>query len=98
MIHEAKFEEALGAYKKAFNATHWNAERYKWVAIKNFQDNWDINAEDFLSMFNKATDKANNLLSSMNYYPRGMIQELIKKPCVQPLLIFLMRARALKAA
>lgn len=78
MIDEAKFEEALGAYKKAFNATHWNAERYKWVAIKNFQDNWDINAEDFLTMFNKATDKANNLLSSMNYYPRGMIQEFIR--------------------
>ena len=78
MIDETKFEEALGAYKKAFNASHWNVERYKWMAIKNFQDNWDINAEDFLTMFNKATDKANNLLSSMNYYPRGMIQEFIR--------------------
>ena len=78
MIDETKFEKALGAYKKAFNASHWTAERYKWIAIKNFQDNWDINAEDFLTMFNKATDKANNLLTSLKYYPRGMIQEFIR--------------------
>ena len=77
-IDAVEFEKALGAYKKAFNLDHWNAERYKWVAIKNFQDNWDINADDFLTMFNKATDKANNLLASMNYYPRGMIQEFIR--------------------
>lgn len=78
MIDATKFENALKEYKKAFNINHWNAEKYKWVAIKNFQDNWNINAENFLSMFNKATEKANNLLSSMNYFPRGMLQEFIK--------------------
>ena len=34
---------------------YWNNEKYKWEAVKCFQDNWNIDAEDFSEMFKKAT-------------------------------------------
>lgn len=52
---------------------YWNNEKYKWEAVKCFQDNWNIDAEDFGEMFKKATSKHLNLLASMKYYPVGMI-------------------------
>lgn len=48
-------------------------EKYKWEAVKWFQDHWDINANDFADMFAKATEKTANLLASMNNFPRKMM-------------------------
>lgn len=53
----------------------WKDEKYKWEAVKWFQDKWDIDAEDFSEMFVEATKKHVNLLSSGNYFPIGMILE-----------------------
>ena len=36
-------------YKNNFSKI-WEDENFKWKAIKCFQDNWDINAKDFLKM------------------------------------------------
>ena len=77
MINVSKLQEVLVEYKKDFGK-NWENEKYKWQAVKHFQENWDINAPDFLSMFTVATDKTDNLLASMHNYPRGMIQEFIK--------------------
>ena len=38
--------EVLDYYKKNF-AKCWDAEKYKWVAVKHFQDKRNIDAEDF---------------------------------------------------
>lgn len=78
MIDHTKFIMALEDYKKAFNVDHWHDECYKWKAVKTFQDNWDIDADDFLTMFTKATANTKNLLTSYNFYPRGMIREFIQ--------------------
>lgn len=51
----------------------WEDEKYKWEAVKQFQDNWNIDAENFGEMFKIATSKHLNLLASMNYFPVGMI-------------------------
>lgn len=74
MINKEKLKSIIEDYKHFF-PVHWINEQYKWVAIKVFQDNWDINADDFYEMFKKATEKADNLLSSRNSFPRGMILE-----------------------
>ncbi|HBN00383.1 MAG TPA: hypothetical protein DD384_04025 [Firmicutes bacterium] len=74
MINKDKFIELLAQFREEFKGNHWNQERYKWEAIKCFQDNWDIQAENFEEMFMKATEKTANLLSSMSYFPRGMIR------------------------
>ena len=81
MINIEKLKSALLSYRKAFvtpdpaakNQTGWEKEQYKWIAVKCFQDNWNIDADDFLEMFKKSTAKCENLLSSMNYFPRQMI-------------------------
>ena len=51
----------------------WQDEKYKWEAVKQFQEKWDIEAEDFGAMFTEATSKQENLLASNRYYPIGMI-------------------------
>lgn len=75
MIDLEKLKAVLIDYKRNFVSQQWKNERYKWEAVKHFQDHWDVNAPDFAEMFTKATDKTYNLLASMNNFPRSMIQE-----------------------
>ena len=72
-INRTKLQEVIAGYKKYFPA-HIADEIYKWKAVKHFQDNWDIEAPDFLAMFWEATATFDNLLTSMNHFPRGMVK------------------------
>jgi 5-methylcytosine-specific restriction protein B len=73
MINPENLNNVLSEYKKDFTQW-WNDEKYKWEAVKHFQENWDINATNFSEMFTRATDKTGNLLASMNFFPRKMVQ------------------------
>lgn len=75
MFNQLRLKEALGQYKKDFVATHWSEEKYKWEAVKYFQDNWDIHAADFEGMLSQSLSKTSNLLASTNNFPAGMIIE-----------------------
>lgn len=77
MIDLNKLRPILMGYKTYF-PQHWNSEKYKWEAVKYFQDHWDIEAEDFGEMFKSATDRTNNLLASSYAYPRQMIANFAK--------------------
>lgn len=77
MIDIVKLRPILAGYKTYFPG-HWEDEKYKWEAIKHFQDHWNIEAEDFGEMFKLATDKTFNLLASGYAYPRGMIINFAK--------------------
>lgn len=77
MINSEKLTIVLKEYKENFSNT-WISEKFKWQAVKCFQDNWDINAPDFADMFMKATHKTGGLLMSMNNFPRGMIKDFAK--------------------
>ena len=33
-------------YKQNFVSKLWGEEKYKWEAVKWFQDNWEVNAPD----------------------------------------------------
>ena len=57
---------------------NWKDERYKWEAVQWFQEHWDIDAENFGSMFETATAKCDNLLASTHFTPRQMILDFIK--------------------
>lgn len=69
-------ENAISNYISDFEL-HWANEKYnekyKWQAIKYFQDNWDIDAIDFASMLEKALAKTKNLLDSGRTFPKRMI-------------------------
>lgn len=75
MFNQLRLKEALRQYKKDFVATHWNEEKYKWEAVKCFQNNWDIHAADFEDMLSQSLSKTSNLLASTNNFPAGMIIE-----------------------
>ena len=77
MIDIVKLRPILAGYK-AYFPSHWDDEKYKWEAIKHFQDHWNIDAENFGEMFKEATDKTFNLLASGYAYPRGMMINFAK--------------------
>ena len=72
MFDHTKLADVIAAYKMYF-PVHWKDEKYKWEAVKHFQDHWDINAPDFKNMLETALAKTYNLLTAGSYYPRGMI-------------------------
>ena len=78
MFNQTRLQEALTAYKKDFVAKQWKNEKYKWEAVKWFQDNWDIDATDFAEMLERSLEKTSNLLSSANSFPKRMIVRLSK--------------------
>lgn len=50
MIDTVKLRPILAGYK-AYFLSHWDDEKYKWEAIKHFQDHWNIETENFGEMF-----------------------------------------------
>ena len=73
MFDEMKLKEALNSYKRDFAQMIWPHEKYKWQAVKCFQDNWDLNATDFAGMLKKSLSATGNLLASAKNFPLGMI-------------------------
>ncbi len=79
MFNRFRLENALEQYKQNIVATQWwEDEKYKWEAVKWFQDNWDVNAPDFPEMLNRSLYKTNNLLASNHNYPRETIVNFAK--------------------
>ncbi len=67
-------QTALDDYKRDFVDKTWPEEKYKWQAVKHFQDNWQLNAEDFPAMLKRSLEKTGNLLASAGSFPRSMIE------------------------
>ena len=78
VFDKSLLKAALVEYKKDFVRKQWPDEKYKWEAVKWFQDNWDVNAPDFADMLSRSLEKTNNLLLSANYFPAGMLQGFAK--------------------
>lgn len=78
MFDKFRLQEALAKYKQDFVSTQWGNEKYKWEAVKVFQDNWDVNAADFAGMLIRSLSKTYNLLASMNNFPAKMIEGFAK--------------------
>ena len=76
-IEALLIENAIEKYLSDFD-NHWKDEKYKWEAVQWFQDNWNIDAPDFVAMLENALSKTRNLLASMNSFPRGMIINIAK--------------------
>lgn len=78
MFNKSILEKVLAQYKQDFVLTQWKNENYKWKAVKQFQDNWDVNASDFSEMLSLSLEKTYNLLASANNFPKGMMSEFAK--------------------
>lgn len=78
MFDQSILKDVLAKYKQDFVPMEWGNEKYKWIAVRCFQDNWDVNAPDFADMLSRSLAKTYNLLASMNNFPASMIQEFAK--------------------
>ena len=79
MFDKTRLLDALDKYKQNFVSTQWGEEKYKWEAVKCFQDNWDVNADNFAAMLALSLSKTGNLLTSRYRFPAGMIKEFSEK-------------------
>lgn len=79
MIDNTRFQELLEEYKSELKGARWDDEKFKWQAIKGFQDHWDIETIDFCTMLKNSLDKTFNLLASSHYFPKKMIIEFAQK-------------------
>ena len=73
-INTGNLDRIIKAYKDYFK-THSSIEIYKWKAVNYFQSYWNIEATNFKNMLMQALSKTENLLTSMNNYPRKMLEE-----------------------
>jgi 5-methylcytosine-specific restriction protein B len=69
LFDKSLLQQVLAAYKDVFVSKQWPNEKYKWIAVKHFQDNWDIDAPDFVAMMKTSLAKTGNLLVSVNNFP-----------------------------
>lgn len=72
MFDDARFSDWLKAYKHDLPG-FWPEERYKWEAVKTFQDNFDINAENLRKMLEASLADCGNLLTTVNRFAAGML-------------------------
>lgn len=76
-MNEQALQPFIQSYKTII-AEENPGERYKWEALVNFQDKWDIEASDFGSMFDSSFQAvSDNLWVSSRYYPKKMMLEFI---------------------
>lgn len=67
-----KLRDIIKQYKRHFKYIH-QEEIYKWRAVKCFQDNWNIAADNFPEMLEASFALTKNLLDSGLYYPKRML-------------------------
>lgn len=65
-------------YKKLISSADYD-EIYKWVALKNFQDTWDIDSHDFRQMFDDSfkSKDTNNLWANPHWFPKAVMLNFI---------------------
>lgn len=80
MFNAKRFKEILEQYKSFVKSEDWKKnEKFKWIAVKEFQEHWDIDANNFAAMWEKATKETGPLLMSNHCYPLGVVQELARR-------------------
>lgn len=75
--YENELSDIVADYKAIFK-TRWQTESFKWRAVKHFAEHWDIDADDFYTMFMESTAQAKTLLTAGNLFARSMMGEFIK--------------------
>ena len=91
VIDHSKLLDVIAAYKKYF-PTHIGDEIYKWKAVRQFQDKWDIDAPDFISVVlyytfvNEGimTEKQKEAISKegmryINNYYKSLLEDVMKE-------------------
>jgi hypothetical protein len=68
----------ISEYERMFDDINKD-ELYKWRAVKQFQDYWNVDADDFLAMLSSSLSKTGNLMNAGNYWPKRVIIKLAEQ-------------------
>lgn len=79
-MNQKTIKTYIQAYKDHFEYIS-QQELYKWKAVKQFQDHWNIDAVDFSEMLRESLKKVTNLMDAGRYFPKRM---LIKNSLINP--------------
>ena len=66
------FHKLLDIYKskfESFNQADGRHEIFKWSAVQICQDNWNLDSEDFLTMFKEAMSKTSFIIENSTIHP-----------------------------
>lgn len=69
-------KQIISDYKSNFSRIR-EEEDYKWKAVQHFQENWQIDVENFAEMLKISLNKTHNLLA-VGSFPRDTICEMAK--------------------
>ena len=75
MFDKEIFNQYVSNYKRTFTLNRSNDKYNKWEVIKCFQDNWNIDAENFLEMLTSSIKK----LTNTNYIIYQFSTSILKK-------------------
>ena len=85
MIDKERLHNVIASYKNHFLGAHWENEKYKWQAVKHFQEKFDGNTDNFSAMLQDALKNTGKLLAQKDdetltyFYPRSVITKLSYK-------------------
>ncbi len=70
--------QQIASYKSYINSREYR-DNYKWEALQHFQDNWNINAPDFKTMYDKSLFESplHNVWKQKNWYPKEIMLRFI---------------------
>ena len=78
-MNKSIIDKEIENYKQLI-LSNWLEEQYKWEALKNFQENWDIEAADFKEMYDKSlyNKVSSNLWANPHWYPKSVMLQFIE--------------------
>jgi len=74
-----KVQQYISDYQAILKEKREFHEIYKWACLKNFQDNWDIEAPDFAKMYNQSLQSTvtRRLWKGEDFFPKEMMLKFI---------------------
>lgn len=75
-----KIQQYISRYKVFLENTKISPAEHKWETLKNFQDNWDIDAPDFGKMYDACLQNTTTrrMWKDDNFFPKEMMLKFIK--------------------
>ena len=70
-------DKQIEIYKRFIVSDRYD-EIYKWQSLKNFQENWNIDAVDFRTMYDKSFQNSisNNLWANPHWFPKSTMLKI----------------------
>lgn len=76
-----KLQAAIRAYKKHLQTQPFYDHQFKWEILKNFQDNWDLDAPDLAQMYSRSLESeyTRRWWIGENFYPKEMMSRFLEE-------------------